>query len=487
METYFDLPRSTPEAQGVSSSSIQSFVDAVESGKYGVHSFVLVRHGHIVAEGAWKPYASYLQHIMFSVSKSFTSTAVGLAVSDELLSVDDPVLSFFPAYDTEEIRKNMDGVLVRHLLSMSTGHDEDTMVRMRNEWDDGDWVRIFLTTPIKREPGTHFLYNSGASYVLAAIVQSLTGKTVYEYIKSRLLDPLGIHQARWQLSPAGVNLGASGLRLTTRDLAKFGQLYLQNGVWQGERLLSEAWIAEATKAHVSNGSDPEDDWHQGYGFQIWRCRHNAYRFDGAFGQMCLVSPEHDLVLALTSGTPQLRQTLNAVWDHILPGLQEHPTELAHATVPARLLQERLARLELPFESLDLVDPPLAMQVEERIIALEPNDLKAQSISFTFATDCTTLTIRDELGNAHKILCGRTDWLYNTSPFWFYEEPPAPVELAARGGWRNESTFVVLWQYVEMPFRHQLVFDFSGDDVFVSIELDLPFWTERRQQLIGVYF
>ncbi|WP_067625520.1 serine hydrolase domain-containing protein [Alicyclobacillus acidiphilus] len=480
MRAHAELPRSTPESQGVSSASIQSFVDALECERLGVHSFVLVRHGTVVAEGWWKPYASYLQHIMFSVSKSFTSTAVGMAIAEGLVSLDDPVLSFFPAYDSPDIRKNMEGVLVRHLLSMSTGHSEDTMTRMRNN-PNGDWVRIFLTTPILHQPGTHFLYNSGASYVLAAIVQSRTGQTLHDYLRPRLFDPLGIDQPRWQMNHAGVNLGASGLRLKTMDLAKVGQLYLQNGVWNGERLLSMEWIAEATRSQVENGSDPDDDWNQGYGYQIWRCRHNAYRFDGAFGQMCLIMPDHDLVLALTSGSRQLRPTLNAVWEHILPGLQEKRSE---QIMPARRLNERLAALTLPVEQGDIFHPSAVQAFADRSIALEPNDLRARSISFSFSTDCTTMRIEDENGDVHRIFCGSTAWIYNTSPLWFYEEPPAPVILAARGGWRDEATFVVIWQYVEMPFQHRLVFHFDEDEAMVSIELDLPFWEERRQTLRG---
>src|SRR6266566_3555709 len=236
-----ELPCSTPEAQGISSSAIQSFIDAVEHSGLGVHSFILVRNGHIVADGWWKPYASHLSHMMFSVSKSFTSTAIGLAISEGRLSLDDPILSFFPSYITPEIRDNMGSLQVRHLLSMSTGHAEDTFSPMVTSPDE-DWVRTFLGLPITYPPGTHFLYNTGASFMLSAILQSLTGQTLLEYLQPRLFQPLDIAKPMWESNKRGINLGGTGLRLRTMDLAKFGQLYLQRGVWNGQRIVPEEWI-----------------------------------------------------------------------------------------------------------------------------------------------------------------------------------------------------------------------------------------------------
>src|SRR5258708_3059671 len=174
-----ELPRSTPEAQGVASSGIQAFIDVLEQKRLGVHSFVLVRNAHILADGWWNPYTFHLPHSMFSVSKSFTSTAIGLAIAEGRLSLDDPILSFFPAYITPEISENMGPVQIRHLLSMSTGHAEDTIGAVGRPSNE-DWVRTFLSLPITHAPGTHFIYNSGASFMLSAILQSLTGQTLVE-------------------------------------------------------------------------------------------------------------------------------------------------------------------------------------------------------------------------------------------------------------------------------------------------------------------
>ena len=206
---------------------------------------------------------------------------------------------------------------VRHLLSMSTGHDQDTTGRLRA---GGDWVRAFLALPVEHAPGTHFVYNSGATYLISAIVQKATGQTLLEFLGPRLFGPLGIAAPTWESSPQRINVGGWGLSLTTEDIARFGLLYLQDGEWNGVRLLPAGWVAEATSAQVPNGDDPNSDWAQGYGFQFWRCRHGAYRGDGAFGQFCIVLPEQEAVVAITAGSGDMGGILGLVWEHLLPAL-----------------------------------------------------------------------------------------------------------------------------------------------------------------------
>src|SRR5437868_7654909 len=188
-----DLPRSIPELQGISSESIMNFIEAVEKNKLALHSLMIVRHGKIVAEGWWDPYKPDIKHVLFSLSKSFVSTAVGLAVSEGRLKVEDKVTSFFPEEVPENISSNLATMRVKDLLTMNTGHAVDTMPPMRlgNE----SWVKTFLSLPVEHAPGTFFLYNSGASYMLSAIVQKLTGKTLLDYLTPRLLVPLEIKGA----------------------------------------------------------------------------------------------------------------------------------------------------------------------------------------------------------------------------------------------------------------------------------------------------
>lgn len=311
------LPRSTPEEQGVASVGILEFVQAADRQVNTMHSFMLVRHGHVIAEGWWKPETAETPHVLWSLSKSFTSTAVGLAVEEGKLRIDDLVLKFFPDDAPADPSANLKAMRVRDLLTMSTGHQDEPRLG-----SDEPWVKTFLAHPVPHKPGTHFRYNTPATYMLSAIVQKVTGQTVLEYLSPRLFEPLGIAPPKWDASPQGISIGGYGLFLRTEDIAKFGQLYLQKGKWNGEQLIPESWINQATSKQVSNGSDPERDWDQGYGFQFWRCRHNAYRGDGKDGQFCIVIPELDVVVSMTADTRDLQGQLSLVWDKLLPAIHE---------------------------------------------------------------------------------------------------------------------------------------------------------------------
>ncbi len=267
------LPRSSPSSQGVSPSSLTKFLNRVERDKLGLHSFMLVRHGQVVAEGWWKPYDAHTKHELYSLSKSFTSTAVGLAIAKGKLSLNDLVVDRFakdaPAKPSPQLKQ----MRLRDLLCMSTGHLTEPRLQMT---DKEPWTKTFLAHQVAFKPGTHFLYNTPATYMQSAMVQQATGQTVLEYLKPRLFDPLGIEGQTWGASPQGVSLGGYGLNLKTEDIAKFGQLVLQQGKWNGKQLIPADWIRQATSKQTSNGSNPDSDWDQGYGFQFWRSRHNAF-------------------------------------------------------------------------------------------------------------------------------------------------------------------------------------------------------------------
>ena len=334
------LPRSTPESQGVSSAQIRKFIEAADQRVQTMHSFMLVRHGHIVAECWWKPESAEKPHVLWSLSKSFTSTAVGMAVAEGKFSIDDPVLKFFPEDAPENPSDNLKMMRVRDLLTMSTGHQDEPNVRGA---PDVSWVKTFLAHPVPHKPGSHFQYNTPATYMLSAIVQQTTGQTVLEYLKPRLFDPLGIENPQWDKSPQGISLGGYGLHVRTEDIAKFGQLYLQKGQWNGNPLISPEWVALATSKQVSNGSDPTKDWDQGYGFQFWRSRHGSFRGDGKDGQFCIVMPEQDVVIAITANTRDMQGQLNVVWDELLPAFAEGPLP-ENADEQAKL-KELLGKLE----------------------------------------------------------------------------------------------------------------------------------------------
>jgi CubicO group peptidase (beta-lactamase class C family) len=223
------LPRGIPEANGISSSSITRFLEVAHI-KFELHSFMLVRHGQVVAEAWWSPYSSEHRHQLFSLSKSFTSTA-GFAVSEGLLDVEDLVVSYFPDKHIND-QTYWKEMRIKHLLTMSTGHAKDPMEAVvRQE----EWVQAILNEPPNDPPGTSFLYNSSASYLLSAIIQQVTGETLHNYLQPRLYEPLDIRDAAWSTCPRGISRGGVGLSIKTEDIAKFGQLYLQRGTGRVSR------------------------------------------------------------------------------------------------------------------------------------------------------------------------------------------------------------------------------------------------------------
>lgn len=335
------LPRSEPEAQGVSSAGVRAFVEAADREVKTMHSFMLVRHGQVVAEGWWKPESAEKPHAMWSLSKSFTSTAVGMAVAEGKLALGDRVERFFPQEGPGAVSENLRAMTVRDLLTMTAGHQEEA------KFVEGEsWVKAFLAQPVPHVPGTHFMYNGPATYMLSAVLRRVTGQTLRDYLQPRLFAPLGIADPEWPSSPEGNTLGAWGLKVCTEDVAKFGQLYLQKGKWQGKPLLPEAWVEQATSRQVPNDAGKKDparsDWAQGYGYQFWRCRHGAYRGDGKDGQFCLVLPDLDAVVAMTAETGDMQRELNVVWDYLLAAFQ--PEALPENPGEAARLKEVLGRL-----------------------------------------------------------------------------------------------------------------------------------------------
>lgn len=335
------LPRSTPEAQGISSRAVDDYVEAADKINT-MHSFMLVRHGQVIAEGWWKPESADKPHILNSLTKSFNSTAVGLAIEDGKLSLDDHVLKFFPADAPADPSDNLKELTVRDLLTMTGGHDTEP-----KEVDGNPSVKQFLAHPFVYKPGTHFQYNTMGSYTLSAIVTKVTGQTSLEYLKPRLFEPLGIENPKWKSSSEGNSVGGHGLYLCTEDIAKFGQLYLQKGKWNGKQLIPEKWVEQATSKQVPNDQEGHSkigiDWKQGYGFQFWRCTHNAFRGDGAGGQLCVVIPDKDAVVAITADTSNFQGEMNAIWDKLYPAFGAEP--LAEDAAGQEKVKQAIAKLE----------------------------------------------------------------------------------------------------------------------------------------------
>lgn len=460
----------------MSSAGVLAFLAAAAREQYELHSFMLARHGRVVAEGWWAPYGPDFNHWMYSMSKSFTSTAVGLAVAEGKLSVEDPVVSFFPGEATGAVSEHLAALRVKHLLTMSVGHGTDPtrdMVKQEN------WVKAFLDWPITQPPGSAFLYNSGATYMCSAIVQRVTGQRVADYLKPRLFEPLAIEGTAWETCPRGINVGGWGLSIRTEGLAKFGQLYLQKGKWAGRQILPAQWVEEATTFKIQQPSPAQpsrpaerNDWLQGYGYQFWRSTHHAFRGDGAFGQFTIVMPEQEVVLVMTSESQNLQGQLDLVWDHLLPAFHAGP--LASDAASAEALRRKLASLALP-PPMAQAASPWAERLSGKVIQLEANVLGLQSVAFTFQKDACLMTFRGAQHD-YPIVCGIHAWhrgetaLPGTPPR-LVSGGAAPAgtkfKIAASGTWENPNTFQATLQYYETPHHDNFICRFEGDTATIT--------------------
>jgi CubicO group peptidase (beta-lactamase class C family) len=335
----------SPSAQGVDAGGISAFLDVLERDpRIEPHGLIIQRHGRRVAEGYWSPHTAGRARLVYSLSKSFTGTALALQLGDGLLSLDDlvsdhlPELFDVPARDDARTRR----MRIRHIASMATGHDRELLPEAA-AIDPDDPVRGFLAIPPDAEPGTLFAYSQPPVLALARILERLAGERLTDQLRPRVLDPLGVGEFRWARTTLGGDLGFSGVYTDLDAVARLGQLYLDDGVCDGRRLLPDGWVAAASAVQVANPEREEPDWRQGYGFQMWMSRH-GYRGDGAFGQYMVVLPEFDAVVAMFSCTEPMQVVLDAMWEHLLPAMH---TDALPASPAEGVLATRMATLSLP--------------------------------------------------------------------------------------------------------------------------------------------
>lgn len=362
MKSDLALPRTSPEAAGISSAVLLKTLKAFNE-LDSLNSLMVVRHGKVCFECWWEPYRAEDPHILFSLSKSFVSIAIGIAESEGLLGVDDRLMSFFPEYENAVTDEKMRQVRLRHLLTMSSGHSSCARPSMLSA-PDGDWVLGFLSSALDFAPGERFVYNSAATYILAAVLRKVAGQNVREYLLPRLFTPLGITPGMWECCPRGTNTGGWGLYLKTEDIAKVGLLILNHGrdALSGAPLIPEKYLDLATSKQIDNSMNELPDWKQGYGFQFWRSQH-GFRGDGASGQLMVVLPEEDMVVAVTAGVDNMQQALTVLWEELVPGVSSAP--LPEDPAAQAELLDAASRLAIPLAAGDLTKrvPPHAWKFQ----------------------------------------------------------------------------------------------------------------------------
>ena len=434
------LPRSTPADSGMSSRSIAALLDRLEARSVECHSIIVVRHGHVVAEGWWTPYSAERPHLLYSLTKSFTSVAVGLAIADGLLSLGDRVVDVLPGHVPGDISEQGRRLTVHHLLSMTAGHRTDSLAEAW-QLEPGDLVKGFLRVPFPDAEGTRNAYDNPTTFILARMVERVTGRSLPELLDERLFKPMGVDHAEWDLVASGAAFGFHGLHLTTEAVAAFGELLLRGGIWGNRRLVPCAWVELATRRHtdtrqLEDGSG-DVDYLRGYGYQFWVSRH-GYHGDGSFGQQCVVVPSHDLVVAVTGGHTQAQAVLDAIWECLLPGMED-----AGSTPDDEILADRLRRLSLA--------PVLGSAAPERSVKARL-DASAEGSALPDGTTVIVDPVDDgwllRLGPFLNVEVGHGEWR---------ESSPLGRPVVAAGAWQG-NTFVAELYVITTPHRVRLSVD-----------------------------
>lgn len=471
--------RVTPESVGIPSGAVLDMLDELYRQGIEMHAFMLLRHGKVCAEGSWAPYRPDTPHIMFSFSKSLTSTAIGFAVQEGLLSLDDRLIDIFPEKAPAQPSENLKKCQVRHLLMMGCGHETEI------EWasgGDADWITTFLHHPFVYEPGAHFMYNTAGTNLLSAILTQKTGQTLTQFLKGRLFDPLGMGDIRCQPLPDGTEMGGAGMSITIEDMARFAQFVANRGSWEGRQLLNPQWFDLATAKQISNagagwGGDP--DWQVGYGFQFWRCApEGVFRGDGAYGQYGIVMTKQDAVLVIHSASMKLQAVLTSVWEKLLPQIAENA--LPENPREQHMLQKRLERLELNTvlgmrnpgaeASLDgAVYRPTAPLPGIRDIVggpgcFEPEGGNLESISFKFANGQAALVCTESSG-VTEIDLGMEGHFATTMV--------GGVPFGANSAWRAHDTLEIQLRNTRMAAGKRFLFTFHGSELQATASSTVP--------------
>jgi CubicO group peptidase (beta-lactamase class C family) len=454
--------RATPSSRGVDASGLLAFVDAAEQRGLGLHSLMIARHGDVIAEGWWAPYTADRVHLAYSLSKTFTATAVGVLASQGAIDIDAPLLSHFPEIDPASVSDRWRAVTIAHCLSMSVGHDTDAgdviwdaADREPGATPRGQLQRIFATE-LAADPGALFTYNQVATYLLSLVVGRVAGEPLHAVVRSRFLDRLGARELPWHTEAFGFDLGFSGAHVTTETILGVAQLALERGEWRGERLVADWWYERATVPFapvppVDPAGPP--DWQHGYGFSYWM-QHEGYRGDGAYGQFAITLPARSMVIAITSEAADMQATLDAVWEFVVPAV-DRPAPTDGDTDGE--LAARLVGLRHPpaGSSPGVLGPAARLEF-------------ARTGSSNLAAEYTAVAVEPYAGG-HAVALRRGDeWIGDIvvgDGEWCESAMVADgwrLPVVASGGWVDPTRFVAELRLIETPHRFTITARVGGE-------------------------
>lgn len=476
-----------PENHGLSSQALIELFAQIEQRDLRVNSFLLLQNGTVTAEYWREPYRKDTPQLLYSLSKSFTSIAVGIAWDQGLLGLDDPVISFFLDKLPGNVSPNLARMTIRHLLSMTAGHDFNLYSAVAAEQD---WAAAFLAQEVALEPGTHYLYSTHSTYMLSAIIERVTGHSLVDFLTPTLFEPLGIPNPVWETCPLGITAGGMGLSLTTESVARFGQMLLNRGVFEGKRIVSERYLELATTEQSDNriANAGKIDSMQGYGYQFHLCRRGCYRGDGSFGQMCFVAPKEKIVIAMTAGFSSMRELqvmLDLIYEFIFDRLENK--KLPVSASASNLLQQQLSRLaRLPIPAVMPI--PItgdAILLANRRYSLSDNPHGLQKLAFVEGSNGQPMELqliyKDSKRNA-RLSYSFAEPVYSKAVFTkdLADHEQTIVTYAA---WESGRRLKLVLCYIETPYIVTYTLDFQGDSAIelqfrINVSLTIPDFTAQ---------
>ena len=481
-----EFKRSTPESAGISSQAVMKLLDKLEEDYSEIHSLMIMRHDQIIAEGWWQPYSPVKRHMMMSASKTFSGTAVGIAVKEGITSLDEKISDIFPEYIPDDANENLLSITVKDLLCMGSGSEPEVPV-------DQNWpMNYFNETEFKYEPGTEFLYNNAPATLLALIIKKRTGQNLREFLKERLFEKIGIDydNVTWFTAPNGTTFAPGGLHCTTEDLLRLMRLYLHQGNWDGEQILDEKYVKLATSKRIDSSNifgyaetDRFSDNVFGYGYMMWISHGDmGYRAEGAYGQFGIVIPKLDMIIAITqtsTESPVSQTTMDYVWQ-FAETVQEEA--LPEDPETSRLLKNRLTRLSVKCDPVNphgtFPNPGITYKAAGKgtapyvlfydpIRAYEKVKTMTGISEFSFQTDETkpfNIWMHCVInGNDYNLdIPADGCRAYHIIPEMLYAS-----EVLLSGYWQDENTFNVRFRWYETCFTKELSFRFTENGCIVN--------------------
>ena len=463
---------STPEEQGLDSAKLAEGLRQIQQKKIPIHSLLVILNGRVVLDATFYPYDGRSPHSVASVTKSLTTTLIGIAIDQGKISLDDKLVSFFPDRTIANLDARKNDITIRDLVSMTSGLDcvyEPNEPTVRAMEASPDWVQFGLDLPMAYRPGAHWEYCGVDMHLLSAVLQKATGMSALEFARLNLFEPLGIQEAAWPTDPQGVNMGAGNTRLLPADMAKIGYLFLHGGVWEGRQIISRAWVEAAVQEQhkVPNGNC--------YGYGWWTSTGGAgmsFFAEGTGGQVINVNPGYNSIVVTTGEG----FTYDDAIAYVLAAFLDPKNPLPANPAGVAELQEVLAELPLPPTPQPVPAlPDIAHEISGKTFQLDENPAGIASVRLDFNdTPQASFQVTFTDGSQSPLGAVGLDGVYRLTPgmnldraghvFADFEN----LSVGLRGRWTDAQTFLLEYDTIVNYYYYQLEMRFDGDRLSLTL-------------------